>query len=356
MYVSKRIYYFDDPKKDTVEISNQDITLTGQGLDSVLSRITQLADLVNQKNALYDRAKAINGNGSIAIDRLNGTIDVLKNRLLSSSSSWYTDMEGNMVFESVSGTSAMMLTGEGFMIANGKNDDGTWNWRSFGSGEGFTADAIITGYLSADRIEAGTITANKLASDVGSSLDLSSNTSVTSTVSSMLNSKIIVSTEAPQNPVVDSVWIQPIDNENDIIRRWTGDAWVESTISQTDIEEIKSNIRQTQQDVTISFSRAEEDIADVSNALNAYKSEVEVYQRFSADGLELGKTNSRFKAKLDNTKLAFTQDDEEVAYVSNNKLYITEAEVTNKLSIGTESHGFFDWITTPNGMGLRWRG
>lgn len=178
VYVSKRVYYFDNPSKDTVEISNQDITLTGQGFDSVLSRITQLADLVNQKNALYSRAKAINGNGSIAIDRLNGTIDILKNRLLSASSSWYTDTDGNIVFESVTGNSAMMLTGEGFMIASGKNDDGSWEWRTFGTGEGFTADAIITGYLSADRIEAGSITVNKLASDVGQSLDLSSNQSI----------------------------------------------------------------------------------------------------------------------------------------------------------------------------------
>lgn len=68
------------------------------------------------------------------------------------------------------------------MIANGKKDDGSWNWRTFGTGEGFSADAIITGYLSADVIEARSITANKLASDVGESLDLSSNQSVTQRV------------------------------------------------------------------------------------------------------------------------------------------------------------------------------
>ena len=50
--------------------------------------------------------------------------------------------------------------------------------KKFGSGEGFTADAIITGFLSADRIEAGTITTSKLASEVGQNLDLSSNTSL----------------------------------------------------------------------------------------------------------------------------------------------------------------------------------
>lgn len=41
-----------------------------------------------------------------------------------------------------------------------------------------TADEIIAGFLSADRIEAGSITVNKLNSDVASSLDLSSNESI----------------------------------------------------------------------------------------------------------------------------------------------------------------------------------
>ena len=65
----------------------------------------------------------------------------------------------------------MQLCGEGFMIANAKTDDGKWDWRTFGTGEGFTADMLVTGFLSADRIQAHTITANKLASDVGQSLD-----------------------------------------------------------------------------------------------------------------------------------------------------------------------------------------
>lgn len=69
------------------------------------------------------------------------------------------------------------------MIAAGRNEQGKWEWRTFGTGEGFTADMIVAGYLSADRIESESITANKLASDVGRSLDLSSNTSISLTVS-----------------------------------------------------------------------------------------------------------------------------------------------------------------------------
>ena len=94
-------------------------------------------------------------------------------------SNWYTDSDGNLILESVNGSSAMKLCGEGFMIAGRRTDTGEWDWRTFGTGEGFTADMLVTGFLSADRIQAGTITANKLASDVGESLDLSSNESIT---------------------------------------------------------------------------------------------------------------------------------------------------------------------------------
>ena len=105
-------------------------------------------------------------------------IDVLKTRLSSSVSNWYTDADGNLILESVNGASAMKLCGEGFMIASSRTDDGAWDWRTFGTGEGFTADMLITGFLSADRIRAGTITANKLAADVGETLDLSSNVGI----------------------------------------------------------------------------------------------------------------------------------------------------------------------------------
>lgn len=178
VYVSAVDCCIDNEQDDSVEISNEDLTLTDVSFESMLTRMTRLADLIEQKNALFSRAESIGSDGSIPMQRLEGSINILKNRLSSAVSSWYTDQNGNIVFESTTGRSAMMLTGDGFMIASGKNDNGDWNWRTFGTGEGFTADAIITGYLSADRIEANSITANKLASDVGESLDLSSNKSI----------------------------------------------------------------------------------------------------------------------------------------------------------------------------------
>lgn len=179
LFIKKITFGVDDKSLGSIEVSNQDITLTGNDLGSLLSRMSQLADLIEQKNALYERAKALTSDGSLYTRRLNGQIDVLKTQLLSTVSNWFTDDNGNIMFLSADGGSAMMLCGAGFMIADGKDNSGEWNWRTFGTGHGFTADEIVAGFISADRIEAGTIAVSKLEPGVGSELDISGNPTVT---------------------------------------------------------------------------------------------------------------------------------------------------------------------------------
>lgn len=194
MFIKKITYGVDKKSLGTIDVSNQDITLSSNDLGSLLSRISQLADLIDQKNALYDRAKAISAGNTIFADRLNGRIDVLKNQLLSTVSNWYTDEQGNIMFLSADGGSAMMLCGAGFMIANSKDENNEWVWRTFGTGEGFTADEIVAGFISAERIEAGSISVNKLESNAGSTLVISGNPSITS-----LNGQIAPAFDATQS-------------------------------------------------------------------------------------------------------------------------------------------------------------
>lgn len=52
---------------------------------------------------------------------------------------------------------AMQLCSQGFRIASGCKADGSWDWRTFGTGAGFTADFITVGTLMGDLIKAGTI-------------------------------------------------------------------------------------------------------------------------------------------------------------------------------------------------------
>lgn len=180
MFIKRITYGIDNLSTGTIEVSNQDITLTSGDLGTLLSRISQLADLIEQKNALFERAKAISSDNTIFAERLNGRIDVLKTRLLSTVSNWYTDEQGNILFESADGNYAMMLCGAGFMIASSKDSSGEWNWRTFGTGEGFTADEIVAGFISAERIEAGTIAVTKLVPNAGTDLNISANPALAS--------------------------------------------------------------------------------------------------------------------------------------------------------------------------------
>lgn len=52
---------------------------------------------------------------------------------------------------------AINISSLGFRIAKNRNPDGSWNWRTFGTGEGLTADLITSGTLDANLIRAGVI-------------------------------------------------------------------------------------------------------------------------------------------------------------------------------------------------------
>lgn len=57
-----------------------------------------------------------------------------------------------------------------------------------------------------------------------------------------------------------------------------------------------------------------------------------------------------FRATFTAKKLSFWQDETEVAYVSNNKLYIMEVEILNAMRLG-------NWdISTSNGLAMKWVG
>lgn len=84
------------------------------------------------------------------IDRLNDMFDV---------GGGYVEMDvtKGLTFTNgpdfASSTMALNLSGAGFRIANSKTAGGDWDWRTFGTGAGFTADEIVAGILKAGIIQ-----------------------------------------------------------------------------------------------------------------------------------------------------------------------------------------------------------
>lgn len=146
-FVTKITRHADAEWKNQVDISNQLFNISGQTFDSILSRMAELANQINGRKAVFERATVINPDGTIPAEVLDGIIEINRNKLHSTTSNWYTDDNGNLVFESLDGSSAMMLTGAGFMISDSRTEEGDWDWRTFGTGKGFTADEMIAGEI-----------------------------------------------------------------------------------------------------------------------------------------------------------------------------------------------------------------
>ena len=108
--------------------------------------------------------------------------------------------------------------------------------------------------------------------------------------------------------------------------------------------------RATDSETTIStrVTQSEYDIVQLFNTDSTYNDRIEAlrdeiteheqeqveYIRYSSSGIELGSSNARFKAKLSSTELSFEESGTKVAYISNKRLHITEAEIENNLFIG----------------------
>jgi hypothetical protein len=94
----------------------------------------------------------------------------------------------------------------------------------------------------------------------------------------------------------------------------------------------------------------------VSNQVATNQALLEEYIRFKGALIELGKVGNSFTAELSNEELAFKEDGQTIAYISNQSLVITNAEIRYKLSLGTEDRGWFDFIPRTTGnLSIVWR-
>lgn len=92
---------------------------------------------------------------------LNGLIDGL-NKVMNETGGYTYIKPGKGLFvydkpEDTNPTMCIQIGGGYFRIADGKNSDGTWNFRTLGNGHGLVADAIVSGTISANLIKAGII-------------------------------------------------------------------------------------------------------------------------------------------------------------------------------------------------------
>ena len=102
-------------------------------------------------------------------------------------------------------------------------------------------------------------------------------------------------------------------------------------------ETLSTLAEQSENNFTWTVTKVNEIIEDAAANDNLTREQlnlIHTYMRFGEDGLTIGKAGNPLTFRVVNDRLAFYMNDTEVAYLSNNKLYVTQAEILARLQIG----------------------
>nr|DAU37976.1 MAG TPA: tail protein [Caudoviricetes sp.] len=121
-------------------------------------------------------------------------------------------------------------------------------------------------------------------------------------------------------------------------------------------EELSTSLTQTAEGWEMTFNQFRQWVETENGETQTAFEELRKYIRFLDGNIILGDRNNDLQCIITNTKISFEQNGTEVAYISNNKLYITSAEVLDRFTVGNTGSGYFDWIPRANGnLGMKWR-
>ena len=124
--------------------------------------------------------------------------------------------------------------------------------------------------------------------------------------------------------------------------------------------EYTTALEQTSTQFSLTISSLEETVTSQGDELNEFRQESMTYFHFTDDGLEIGKEQDGgllpFSTLLSDKKLEFRQNGKAVAYIQYDKLHINNVEAVRRWSVGAaQDGGYFDFISTQYGMGVKWR-
>ena len=145
-----------------------------------------------------------------------------------------------------------------------------------------------------------------------------------------------------------------ISKSSEQIRLAVREDYISRSEMATIQQDFQSTITQNSSEIRMDFSTITDELKD-NIATN--QELLEEYIRFKGALIELGKVGNAFTAELSNNELAFKENGQKIAYISNNSLVITNAEIRNKLSLVNETRGWFDFIPRSNvNLSIKWRG
>lgn len=110
------------------------------------------------------------------------------------------------------------------------------------------------------------------------------------------------------------------------------------------VSSISTALEQTKNEFKFSFDKFNQDLEDLENGTNSEFEKISKYIRFVDGDIVLGEVGNELILQIKHNRISFIQNNAEVAYFSDRKLFVTDGEYTNSLTIGN-----FAFIPRANG-------
>ena len=110
------------------------------------------------------------------------------------------------------------------------------------------------------------------------------------------------------------------------------------------VSAVSTEIEQTKNSFDIQFTQFSQDIEAVAAGTDAEFEEIRKYIRFVDGKILLGEVGNELELQISNDRISFLQDGAEVAYFSDRKLYVTDAQFLHSLQLGS-----FAWMPRTTG-------
>jgi hypothetical protein len=110
------------------------------------------------------------------------------------------------------------------------------------------------------------------------------------------------------------------------------------------VSEVSLALEHTKEEFTLQFTDFNADLEAITAGTDAEFEEIRKYIRFVDGMILLGEVGNELELQISNDRISFLQDGAEVAYFSNRRLYVTDAQILHSLQLGS-----FAWMPRANG-------
>lgn len=171
---------------------------------------------------------------------------------------------------------------------------------------------------------------------------VSSSSKQQSNVISSVSSDLGSANVAIQN-VSQEVSSQISQSAGEILSTVNNDFYLKNETDEL-IESVNTRVSQTDEKFEFQFNQFSQNIEEVATGADAKFTEIRKYIRFADGNIILGEEGNELTLKIQSDRISFLQNNAEVAYFSNRKMYVTDAEFLNSLTLGK-----FAFIPRANG-------